>query len=178
MSALLSTLTVFGQGTVNFVNSANSRLTDPTAGNVHVAGAFGIVAALYWAPLSDPNNFTQIGSPTPVGVGQPPGIYRGGVRTTGAQTPPGAAAWFQVVAWEVAYGATFEVAVNAPNMNGRPAKRGCSNIILVTTGGPTDPANLTSFGLSGFAVFAGCPEPSTVVLYAVGVGALLLVCRR
>ena len=176
---VLVSLSVYAQGTVNFVNTTGSRVTDATTGNTTVPGSAGIVAALYWAPLSDPDNFTQIGTPAGVGVGQPPGIYNGGPRTTGAATPGGANARFQVRAWEVAYGATYEAAIAAPNMSGRPAKRGSSNIIEVKTGNPANvppdaPGALT--GLQGFAV--NVPEPSVIALGVIGAGALLLLRRR
>lgn len=179
-AVILTSLPGFPQGTVNFANDTSSRITDATLGNALVTAAHGILVGLYWAPVSDPNNFTQLGTSVTVGS-EIPGLFTGGARTTGASTPGGNTGRFQVRAWEAAYGSTFELAIAAPNMNGRPAKRGVSNIMEVPTGNPmgspaTNPANLTSFNLQPYAV--DVPEPTIIALAVIGVGAMLLRQRK
>jgi hypothetical protein len=175
-AALLVTVSTYAQGVVVFGNSASSLILDGKDG-LAAAGADGIRAALYWAPLSDPDNFTQIGAFANVGV-PVAGTFSGGNRTTGNATAPGAVARFQVRAWESAYGATFEEAIAAPAMGGRVALRGVSNIMEFQTGAPpaSPPTTLINNGLQGFTVVV--PEPSVVALGIMGVGALLLLRRR
>lgn len=181
----LVSLGLYAQGTVNFQNAAASAVTDATLGGARVSptntpAATAIHAALYWAPASDPLNFTQLGNSIQVGTAIA-GVFIGGTRSTGPATPGGTPAQFQVRAWEVAYGSTYETAIAAANMNGRPAKRGNSNTITVLTGNPggtpaTTQGQLTASGLQGFAV--DVPEPSVIALGVIGAGALLLLRRR
>lgn len=177
-AALLITASTYAQGVVNFANNAATAIRD-TDGTSVVAGD-GIRAALYWAPLSDPNNFTQIGADSTVAVSPPvAGTFAAGSRTTGNATAPGGVARFQVRAWELAYGSTFEAAMAAPAMGGRTAKLGISNTVEMPTGNPplTPAASLTANGLQSFQLMI-VPEPSVVALGVMGVGALLLLRRR
>lgn len=166
-------------GTVAFQNASGSVVFNNHTG-ANVVAADGIRVALYWAPLSDPDNFCQIGAMASVGV-PIAGRFSGGTRTTGAETPAGTAGWFQVRAWELAYGATFEDAIAAPGQGGRVALRGQSSAFQSATGNPNAqppiaPVNLATSGLPGFAV--DVPEPSVIALGLLGAGALLLLRRR
>lgn len=182
-ASLLVTVSTYAQGVVNFGNNAATAITD-TDGTA-VAGADGIRVALYWAPLSDPNNFSILGANAQVGV-PVAGTFSAGQRTTGNATAPGTEARFQVKAWELAYGSTYEIAaVNVVPMGGRLAKIGESDVFQIATGNPpltpaatlppsppTRPAGLNPFQLHIV------PEPSVVALGIMGVGALLLLRRR
>lgn len=181
-AAVFVTLSIYAQGTVNFQNSASTRVMNQLTG-APVAPADGIRVALFWAPLSDPNNFTQL--QTSSGVGSPvAGQFFGGNRTTGNETMPGADARFIVRAWELAYGTTYEAAANAPAMGGRPALRAESPVFVLSTGGggnpPGAPAPLTGAtgqpGFTGFTLIV--PEPSIIALGLIGAGSLLLFRRR
>lgn len=181
-AALFVTLSIYAQGTIDFKNDNTALIMDATDG-LAVTQSDGIVVGLYWAPLTDPDNFTQIGAST--GINFPPpspaGRFTGGTRTTGTATGEQGEARFIVRAWEVAYGATYELAVAAAPMGGRPAKVGQSNIIVTKTGGGIGtPGSLLSPGasqpLQPFSV--NVPEPTTLALGLIGVGALLLLRRR
>lgn len=180
---MVASLNLYAQGTVAFQNASSSLVLNGRT-STSVVAADGIVAGLYWAPTTDANNLRMIGAITDVGriSGNPvAGRFLGGTRTTGTETAGGAQAWFQVRAWESAYGATYEAAVAAPAQNGRLALRGESNKFLVTTGNPnaTPPGTATRLdtsGLLGFTVVV--PEPSVIALGLLGAGALLLLRRR
>lgn len=179
--ALLATLSVYAQGEVSFGNNTATRIMidkTPVGGAVgFAAAADGIVVGLYWAPLSDPNNFRQLGAAVNVGVPLP-GLFSGGTRTTGPETPEGGVARFQVRGWEAAYGSTYEAALAAPAMNGRVAFTGTSTIFEGATGDPPlqTPQPITGMGFQSFTVVV--PEPSVVALGLIGAGALLLLRRR
>jgi hypothetical protein len=174
---LLASLNLFAQGVVSFQNSSTTLVLNGNNGNAPVASADGIRVALYWAPDSTPTTYTQIGNVATVGI-PAAGRYAGGNRTTGTETAPGAQAWFQVKAWELAYGTSYEEAVAHAPMGGRLALRGESNKFHCTTGNPPllPATNLSTVGLEGFTV--NVPEPSVIALGLLGAGALLLLRRR
>jgi len=133
------------------------------------------LAALYYAPvgITDPALFVQTG--VAIGFLQP-GIFSGGARTT-----PASDTWYnmQVRVWESAYGGTYEEAVAAPEMNGRPALRAESNVFQVLTGGgisppgcsnASAPPNLVGAGLQPMLV--AVPEPAMLGLGLMSTGAL------
>jgi hypothetical protein len=180
-AAIAASLNLYAQGTVTFQNSTATLVQNGLTG-LPVAEADGIRAMLYWAPASDANNFTPISGATVVGKAGAltvAGRFSGGTATTGAATAPGAGAWFQVKAWELAYGTTYEIASAAPASGGRQALRGESNKFLTSSTGnpPLTPAvNLATSGLQGFTVVV--PEPSVIALGLIGAGALLALRRR
>lgn len=157
-----------GQGIVVFHNLIpRAAVTNGQTGNL-VASGPAFKAALYYAPDSGsiPSDlaFTQLGPA--VDFGPSAGHFHGGLRTTPGTTAPGGAAYFQVRVWEAAYGATYEAAISAPDMNGRPALRGASNKVRVpATGNPAGvppllPPPLTWHGLQGFRLtYPGMGSP-------------------
>jgi hypothetical protein len=174
---LLASLNLFAQGVVSFQNSSTTLVLNGNNGSAPATTADGIRVALYWAPDSAPDNFTQIGAIATVGI-PAAGRYAGGNRTTGSETAPGATAWFQVKAWEYAYGTTYETAIAAPPSGGRVALRGESSKFHCATGNPPllPATNLSTVGLDGITV--NVPEPSVIALGLLGAGALLLLRRR
>lgn len=184
-AATMTAVSVFGQGTVAFLNNSATSVSNITT-SARVVGGTTFSVALYYLPDSPSapaaGDFTQDG----VIIGQgffsgAPGIFNVGART--APTPaPGGVGWFQVRAWETAYGSSWDQAVNAPAIGGRLALAGTSNAIKVTLGNPTTvppgtAGSLTGSGLLSFYVVP-VPEPSVIGLGLLGVGALMLLRRR
>jgi len=174
LAAVAVSVSVMAQGTVNFQNIGGNPVMNDNTG-LPVAATDGIVAALYWATAgtTDDGQMAQIGASANF-LGN--GLFLGGTRTAPV-TPPGAAAAFQVRAWESAAGATYEEALAS---GGTPTV-GKSEIFESATGNPTTvppgiPVNL-ALTMPGFSVVA-VPEPSAIALGVLGVGALLLFRRR
>jgi len=183
----------YSQGTVNFANAGASAVSNSiTQARVAVGQAFNV--ALYYYPDSGQASVTtdQITAGLTTGTTviissnstgfRFAGVYDGGART--APTPaPGGTGWFQVRAWEKAFGATYEEALANPTpIGGRLALVGSSNIIKVTLGNPTTqppgtPGSLINSGIQWFWVVP-VPEPSVIGLGVLGIGALLLLRRR
>jgi hypothetical protein len=109
------------------------------------------------------------------GVG---GVFNAGRRTT--PSPEASHAWFQVRAWETAFGTSYEAAIhNTQPQGGRLALAGTSNIIYVGPLGP-EPIGvpyLVYGGLKGF-VLVPVPEPSVIGMGMLGIVALFLLRRR
>lgn len=182
-AALLVTLSVHAQGTINFQNNAATAIINSFTGNpVASTDGLGMLVALYWAPIGS-DTFVQLGGnvnmPSPSSQS---GRFLGGTRTTGIETPPGELAQFIVKAWESAYGTSYEAAVAAAPQNGRVTLRGESDVIVARTGTIlTTPGSLVASGpgltpMESFTVVV--PEPSTIALGVIGMGALLLLRRR
>jgi hypothetical protein len=186
--SLFASLQLHGQGTVDFWNygRVNAPVIDSTTGTNAVAGTTFSVA-LYWSPygpasLTAPDQpFTQVGQtvhlgfPPPAQPGSGAGYYLGGVVTAPGVVPPGGLGWFQVKAWETAYGISYEQAAAAGPMNGRTALLGVSNSVLVQTGNPgnapTPPGVL--YGISPILLTV-VPEPPIVALGALSACVLLV----
>ena len=161
LCAMLGAVTgLQAQGLVVFHNLIpHAAITNGQAAQPAVPGPT-FKAALYYARDSGStpadSAFAQIGPA--VDFGPSPGHFHGGLRTTPGTTAPGQPAYFQVRVWEAAYGATYEAAIAAPNMNGRPALRGTSNKVRVpATGNPVSfppqiPPALTWHGLQSFTI--------------------------
>jgi hypothetical protein len=180
--ALLATFQLYGQGTVNLSNFLlNAPVYNAQTCLDAIAGTTFSVA-LYSAPYDpanpvppNPSAMTQAGAAAPLVAA---GIYFDGTRTASNITPPGSLGWFQVKAWETAFGATYEQAQTNP-----AALIGVSNIILVLTGDPGPPpvgipGNL--IGISGITLSAAgtppcVPEGSPVVLGFLGAALLSLL---
>lgn len=189
LSGLLIAKASFGQGTVNFINSSGTAVTNALTMQ-RVVGGNTFLAALYVLPDGPmPNTAafdlagTQVGTNSPFAAA---GIYNGGVQT--APSPPllpggGGSGWVQVRVWEAAFGSSYLAARDNTTMqNGRLAIVGTSNIIRVTFGNPLSvppgaPATLINAGIQTFLV-SQVPEPSTIGLGLLGVGALILLRRK
>lgn len=180
----LTAASLFGQGTVAFLNNSASAVSNITTLSKVVGGTTFTVALYYLPDASVAPPAEEFLQGTIVGKGSfsaAPGVFNVGTRT--APTPaPGGVGWFQVRAWETAYGSTWEQAVSAPAQGGRLALAGTSNIIKVTLGNPTTvppgtAGSLTGSGLLSFYVVP-VPEPSVIGLGLLGVGAFVLLRRR
>jgi hypothetical protein len=145
---------VVAQGTVSFTTSdfTNHRflLQDLSAAPA------GTLASLWWSP-DNIVPYTQIAANTVTVNGW---ITAGVTATTGAATAPGASAWFYVRGEN---GALVGVTPNFENPTANP-----------NTTPPGTPADLTGWTSPVILV----PEPSTLALAGLGMGALLLFRRR
>lgn len=176
---------VYGQGTVTFGNNSASAITNAFTMQRVIAGTTFRVALYYLPDGPEPSRDEMLLTGLSVGANAPiapaAGLYAAGTRTTPVTTPGAGFAWFQVRCWETAFGTSYEAAVaNAVPQNGRLAIAGTSNIIRVKTGDPVNniaPGALTAFGLQTFLV-TQVPEPTTIGLAAMGIGALLLLRRK
>jgi hypothetical protein len=184
IAAVFATLNIFAQGTVNFQNNLNSYVYDDTSGTPALAKAgTDFSVALYWAPVNaagtqPPDSaFVQQGGSTHVGVRLPsgayiqPGIYVGGIVNILGITPAGGMGWFEVKAWETAFGNTFETRTGG--------RFGVSGVVKIGTGDPTitppgNPAAIYGVGRIDLMV----PEPAILGLGLLGGAALLLLRRR
>lgn len=174
----------YGQGTVLFQNAGASAVTNSLTSARVIAGTTFLVG-IYFLPDSatpptsaDFNNATALFHGGFAGAG----IYSLGT-VTAPTTPSGGFGYFQVRAWESAFGSTYaEAFANSTPIGGRLALVGTSNILRIDTGDPTTtpagtPAALTASGIQGFFV-SPVPEPSVIGLGMLGIGALLLLRRR
>jgi len=154
-AVLLPTL-VFAQGTVAFTTSdfVNHRLLMESDLSAAPAGS---TAQLFWSP-DNSVAYVQIAANSVTVNGFLTAPVLG---TTGAATAPGAAAWFYVAGQ--GGGGTGQTA-HFQNPTGNP-----------NSTPPGTPENLTGWTSP---VLLSIPEPSTIALAGLGVGALLLFRRR
>src|SRR5678815_2035594 len=122
-----------GQGTVTFGNNSSTAMTNWLTMQRVVAGTT-IRVTLYYMPdqpvAPTREEMEAMGVPLGAnGVVQPAaGLFAAGTRTTPATTTPGGFAWFQVRAWEFAFGTSYEaVRDNFQPQGGRLGDLGTSN---------------------------------------------------
>jgi len=182
-AALAVVGTSYGQGTVGFANAGASAVSNSVAGGRVVAAAFKV--SLYYLPFVSDSLVPTTGDfdgvqPVATSTLYAPGLYNNGgasVRVD-AITTPGGIGWFQVRAWETAFGADYATASRVLG-----ALVGTSNIMKVDTGDPTTQppgaaTTLISAGLKTFSVYPVVPEPTAIGLGLLGLGSLLLLRRR
>lgn len=175
---MVAALGAYAQGTLTFVNAAPPAMDAPIFNNIPGApqpnvraSGSSFQAQLYIGPAGTTSASALTtngvsGTPASLQSGAAAGYFNGGVRDI-AGTTAGTIITAQVRAWSTTGGATWETA--GPNF------RGESNLIQVTLGGgQTLPANL--LGLQSFTV--GIPEPSSIALGLLGLGAIVLFRRR
>ncbi len=188
---LFATLQLHGQSTVDqgSVSFSNIGLSAPVLNSLTfdmagtplnaVAGTTFSVG-LYFAPYDfsnpvppDPSTMTQAGASANLVA---PGLYNAGLRTFNITTAD-YFLWFQVKAWETAFGSTYERAEAEGPMNGRTALLGVSNITRVYTGVVPSGTPNTLHGISAILLTV-VPEPSVVAFGALSACVLLVFRSR
>ena len=183
MKKLLLILTIslgvassYGQGTVTFANAAATAITNIATGPVGAGGTrVALTVGLYGSTslgLPDDSSLTLIGV---VGNTFAPGLFSLGSRSI---ANPGDTVTLQVRAWSQGF-ATFDLAYAAAVLDGTTLT-GKSAKWEQVTGGGTNPAQpITGAGrLAPFTVNVAVPEPSSIALGLLGLGAVALFRRR
>jgi len=192
-TVLVAAVAAYGQGKVTFANSSATAVSSLTSARV-VASEFRV--SLYYLPWTSDaavpttQDFDTAGRVAATTTFLGAGIFNNGGAIAIAPdiTPAGGNGWFQVRAWEFAYGTSWAAAAanQTQVVPGRLALVGTSNIIKVDSGDPsisTDPAgsiligNTLTGGLKGFYVYP-VPEPAAICLGLIGLGAVLALRRR
>jgi len=175
LALVVASVSAIGQGTINFAN-AGAGFNAPVSLDT-LAGAK--VSAGYMAQLA----LDVGGSLTPIGTATSfvaPGYFNGGTVVV-SQVAPGASGTFRVFAWDSTAGAATSYAAALTAWNSGLTHGGWSAPVTVPTGGAGVPAGppLALSGLQPWAVtIVPVPEPSTIALGILGVGALLLRRRK
>jgi len=181
LSLLALPAAVFAQGTVVFQNTAATVLTtnDLVGHTGTVATGYKIRIGLYvGAPGSDPTAFSLVGIATNSGISA--GRF-GYVLTISGNN--GVNVDYQVRAWTLASGLDYESA------NAAGTYKGVSLVGNVTpaTGTQTSPNLFSSTAgvpeftgqlANGFAITPPIPEPSSIALGLLGLGAVAMFRRR
>jgi len=181
------TASVFAQGTINFsslVAPGNSRGTNQTLSTggtgTGLASGASFLAQLYVgaAGVSDPTLLsTNSGAgPAIFNTGGQAGYFAGGPRTL-AGVALGATVTVQIRAWSSAF-PSWEAAP----ITERTALSGAfaPNLIQIVTGGGGTPAGPPAAltGLTPYVIGVTIPEPSSIALGLLGLGAIALFRRR
>jgi len=184
---LLGTATGFSQGNVvfnNFAPNTNFRLWTNnafgTASNLMANGGTHYRIGLYVSATNEGASLELVG--TVGNTGLQPGYFSGqNPFTLPAPYGPGTPINFQIRAWSVAGGASYADALTAINGGNLDIAIGTSAIGTVTPAGvgPAAPLFGTATGLltRGFEI-APVPEPSSIALGLLGLGAIALFRRR
>jgi len=178
----LSGIAVWGQGTVIFSNSAailGTAVPIYRYGSPYPQPVFweklegtAYLAQLWAGPNAD--SLDPIGEAVPFRTGAGAGFVASQSPARSIPTVlPGAVASVQIRVWESQYGTSWR-----PELEGWAAGR--SGIWQVKTGGEGEPPSLPQplTGMQSFALYILIPEPSSLALSGLGLGALLLFRRR
>ena len=174
-------ITAFAQGQLNFANDTTTRLTNAAGANYPAAGSSAHKAGIYWGPLGTAEgslNLLPAGSNGVTTTWSPfSGIFSGGTATF----PTLGQIAVQIRVWSANF-ADYAAAVAG---NGETGK---GRIQTITLGNPNSippgtPTSLTAPGGSDtpfqrFAVVGVVPEPSSIALGLLGLGAIVLFRRR
>jgi len=172
-------VTAFAQGQLNFANDTATRITNAAGANYPAAGSSSHKAGIYWGAVGTPEsslNLLPAGSNGVTTTWSPfSGIFNGGTATF----PTLGQVAVQIRVWNANF-ADYAAAL----AGGGEAGKGI--IQLITLGNPNSvppgtPTSLTNPGGSDtpfqrFGVVV--PEPSSIALGLLGLGAIVLFRRR
>ena len=179
-------LSAFAQGTLTFANNIASRGTNAAGGGFPPAGSTAFAAGLYWVTPRTAEGSLQLlpaanGGVTTTWNATSAGLYNGGLATF--PVVGGTQIALQVRVWVAGF-ASYE-ASRAAN----PTAGGKGNIQLITLGNApsipvnTPPADMTApTGATDTTLtrllISPIPEPSSIALGLLGLGAIVLFRRR
>lgn len=156
---------LFNLGTKMSGAGINAKVTH-IDGTTPIDGANGWVGQAYVG--ADASSLAPVGSPVAFRTGRAEGYLPS--MAIDAGVPGGTTVWVAIAAWNQNDGATYEDAMNALGAVGMSAP-----IQVTVLEVPNPPPNLV--GLEGWVV-APIPEPSTLALGLLGIGALMLRRRK
>jgi len=174
-------ITAFAQGQMNFANDTSTRLTNSAGANYPPLGDTHLKAGIYWGPVGTAENSLALlpaGSNGVTTTWAPfSGIFNGGTATF----PTLGQVAVQIRVWTATF-ADYAAAVAGGG------ERGKGIIQTITLGNPNSipPGTPTSLVTPGgtdtpfqrFAVVTVVPEPSSIALGLLGLGAIVLFRRR
>jgi len=175
------------QGTLNFANSSGTRLTNETGTSFPAAGNTAYKAGLYWGAQGTPEASLALLPASSNGVtttwGPLSGIFSGGTATF--PVAGGTTIAVQVRVWQATY-ADYAAALagQALNPSERLGKGVVQSLALGAAGDPPSaPQDLAAPSGGGtpfqrFGVVGPVPEPSSIALGLLGLGAIVLFRRR
>lgn len=178
----IATVSLHAQGTVSFSNSglANAYKISYASDGTFISGATFRIGLYAGSAGTAEGALSLVGLATNAAPAAAAGYFNGGNPfTVNGLGGAGTAITFQLRAWSLAGGATYEEAL----ASGNPAYfAGRSTVGTTTLGGGTTPAGVlwtttNPLGVTGFSV-APVPEPSSIALGLLGLGAVALFRRR
>jgi len=171
-SLMIAAIAAFGQGQILFQNGNPTAITNKTTG-LKASGStmVGLYLNSNTAATEASPGWSLEASTNLIATG---GLFFGGVRTT--TFPAGTPVAVQVRAWLTATPfATYELAKTGAGAGDFLGTSVIMNLTPTASSSPT--VNLTSSGLNPI-VIAPVPEPSSIALGLLGLGAVALFRRR
>jgi hypothetical protein len=190
LGLIMLPVALFAQGTVQFNNTASTQLTTNTSptgtggtgGLTTGAGQYTI--GLYIAPqgTTDPAAFSLMGPTTLSQSGLGNGRFNGNPlpNNFAVSNNTGQTIAFQVRAWSTFAGSTYELALGRTDLPTRYLGVSAIGEVTPATGLTPTPALFgTAAGqVGGFVLVPPVPEPSSIALGLLGLGAIALFRRR
>jgi len=182
-------ITAFAQGQLNFANDTGTRVTNSAGANFPAANSTAYKAGIYWGAAGTPESSLQLLSAANNGVTTTwspfSGIFSGGTATL----PTLGQVAIQIRVWGATY-ADYAAALAGQVTN--PSELTGKGIVqLITLGNPNSvppgvPTSITAPGAGDtpfqrFGILPGAgvvPEPSSIALGLLGLGAIVLFRRR
>ncbi len=168
----------FAEGTIQFLNTPLNKIKyNEIAGGSSVDAPVGTYVGVFYG--TSPSSLT-LAEPTVRIVTA--GLFNGGTAYALPGTSPGESVFLKIGAWYNPAGPTDPHCVTG-GIYGESAT--IQTIALGPTSGPgtvvwQSPSGTSINRAKPFTMgpFTGCPEPSTVAIFALGLGTLALRCRR